>query len=516
MRAALAADPTHGVVVISKSSVQQSNSQWAQGGIAAVWNAEDNFESHAEDTVVAGQGLCDPAVVDHVVHEAPNRVQELIEWEGKISISPAPGKSRLREKVRASIQSRSRTVGDATGREIMRTVLERASHFSNIQLLENTDHRSDHSPRQVHRRDHLVRRGWHSDDLGQGNDSCHGGLCRPFTRETTNPPLATGDGLAMAYRGGRNCKTWSSCSSTRPSCMSPVPRVISSVKRCEGRVPYLRDSRGQRFMPNYDKREACAWRYCCSIDCPADGLTKHPCVYLDQRHFDPKVVRERFPGIAAAFAKCGLDFARGLIPVLVRGPITWWGDCRPILMGERPCRAFGPAVKLRPPDFMERIVSPPIACSKHLSSASCPDDSRARSWRNRFPLIRSSPWSIATPTASGRNSMWRTSGTRFKASCFGRSASSEIGRDWKTPAGREFLVAICACRSNSPNPPGWELQNMLLVAEVMIDLPESGQSSRGTHFRSDYPEVNDQIWRIHLASRRGQDHFDRIPLATAF
>ena len=514
MRAALAVDPSQAVLVTSKSSVQQSNSQWAQGGIAAVWNAEDNFESHAEDTVVAGQGLCNPAVVDHVVHEAPDRVHELIEWGANFDLT-GTGEVALTREGGHRFNRILHALGDATGREIMRTVLDRASHFSNIQLLENT----------------------FTIDLITQNGRCVGvitwsegagiqmiwaketilatGGCGAVYRETTNPPLATGDGLAMAYRAGAQLQDMEFMQ-FHPTVLyvaGSARHLISEAVRGEG--AYLRDCRGQRFMPSYDKRAELAPR-----DIVAQSIvrqmtaTKHPCVYLDQRHLDPTVVRERFPGIAAACAKCGLDFAKDLIPVrpgahYMVGGLTTDIDGRTSLPGLWACGEVAAtglhgANRLASNSLLEALVFGE-SCGRLASRLVTEQISTYQI----VPLEHRHPNGVGVEldVADIRNSL---QSLMFRQVGIERDGEGLEDARFQVDFWSQYVMPV-----EFSSPPGWELQNMLLVAEMMIESARERTESRGTHFRSDFPSSNDQTWRYHLASRRGQDHFDRIPLATA-
>ncbi|HEY2838153.1 MAG TPA: FAD-dependent oxidoreductase, partial [Pirellulales bacterium] len=136
LRAALAADPSLSVLVITKDSLLQSNSSYAQGGIARVLDPEDRFENHVADTLAAGGDLCDPAVVEMVVREAPERIGELIQWganfdkeAGSLALGREGGHSHFRIV---------HALGDATGKEVMRAVIERVKRLPNLETWQNT------------------------------------------------------------------------------------------------------------------------------------------------------------------------------------------------------------------------------------------------------------------------------------------------------------------------------------------------------------------------------------------
>ena len=201
LRAALEVPAGLDVLVVTKDNIQQSNSTYAQGGIAGVLSPEDRFENHIEDTLTAGAGLCDRDVVEMVVREAPEQINDLIRWgthfdeeDGQLALTREGGHSH-RRIVHA--------LGDATGHEVMRAIIERAGQAANVTIWDNT----------------------FTLDLLTHDGACVGALvCRPrrdrlliwakqtilasggagmVYRETTNPPVATGDGMAAAYRAGR-------------------------------------------------------------------------------------------------------------------------------------------------------------------------------------------------------------------------------------------------------------------------------------------------------------------------
>ncbi|MGA2061504.1 MAG: FAD-binding protein, partial [Thermoguttaceae bacterium] len=200
MRAALAIDPSLSVVMITKDGVVQSNSNVAQGGIAGVLDPADRFENHVEDTLVAGGSLCDRQVVERVVCQSPQRIQELIDWG--VQFDHAGDRLALAREGGHSHDRIAHALGDATGKEIMRVAIRRVQALSNVFIWENT----------------------FTIDLLTHDGSCHGALvwnsrhgktmvwakqtilasggAGQVYRETTNPEVATGDGMAMAYRAG--------------------------------------------------------------------------------------------------------------------------------------------------------------------------------------------------------------------------------------------------------------------------------------------------------------------------
>src|SRR5262245_6550351 len=200
LRAALDVQPPLAVLVVTKDSLDESSSTYAQGGIAGVLDPEDQFESHIEDTIEAGKGLCDRDVVEMVVREAPQHILQLAEWG--TNFDRAGDKLALTREGGHSFRRIVHALGDATGREVMRAVIQRAREAANVRIWERA----------------------FTVDLMTQDNRCHGALifhadrgktlvwakqtilstggAGQLYRETTNPSIATGDGLAIAYRAG--------------------------------------------------------------------------------------------------------------------------------------------------------------------------------------------------------------------------------------------------------------------------------------------------------------------------
>ena len=238
LRAALEIPTGLDVLVVTKDKIQQSNSNFAQGGIAGVMSPEDRFENHIEDTIAAGGGLCHRDIVEKVIREAPAQINDLVRWgthfdeeDGHLALTREGGHSH-RRIVHA--------LGDATGFEVMRAIIERTGQAANITLWDDT---------------------FTLDLLTEANACVGAAVWRPgqgltliwakqtilasggtgmVYRETTNPPVATGDGMAAAYRAAPSCATWNSCSSTRRFSTSPASSWLFTRGRPRRRGTYLR------------------------------------------------------------------------------------------------------------------------------------------------------------------------------------------------------------------------------------------------------------------------------------
>src|SRR5947207_14049232 len=340
LRAALSVPHGLNVLVVTKDVLQQSNSNYAQGGIAGVLSPKDRFENHIEDTLTAGAGLCDRAIVELVVREAPDQINDLIAWGthfdeegGQLALTREGGHSQ-RRIVHA--------LGDATGHEVMRAIIDRARQASNITLWDNTftidllTHQRVCTGALVHRPSNLdpvISGQWSVASKNDGFSAtghwplatmliwakqtilASGGAGMVF-RETTNPPVATGDGMAAAYRAGAELRDMEFMQ-FHPTVLYVAGSsrfLISEAVRGEG--AYLRDKIGKRFMLDVDPRAELAPR-----DVVAQAIvrcmerTKHANVYLDLRHLDPALVLRRFPGIDKVCRGFGINITTDLIPI---------------------------------------------------------------------------------------------------------------------------------------------------------------------------------------------------------
>ena len=315
LRAALEIPPELSVLVVTKDRVAESNSSYAQGGIAGVLGGDDKFENHVEDTLAAGDGLCDRAVVEAVVREAPAEIEKLIGWGTRFDVES--GALALTREGGHSHRRIVHALGDGTGHEVMRAVIARAFSRPNITLLDDTftlDLLTDVGGQCVGATVRPTVGGpvcvWAKQTV------LASGGCGMIYRETTNPPVATGDGMAAAYRAGAVLRDMEFMQ-FHPTVLyvaGSARFLVSEAVRGEG--AYLRDCHGERFMVTSDPRAELAPR-----DIVARAIfrtmeqTRHPNVYLDLSHLPPELVASRFPGIGKVCAQYGLDIAKDRIPV---------------------------------------------------------------------------------------------------------------------------------------------------------------------------------------------------------
>jgi L-aspartate oxidase len=499
-RAVLAIDPGLSVVIVTKDSLAQSNSSHAQGGVACVVDPRDRFEDHTEDTLLAGGSLCDRRVVEQVVREAPKRIEELIAWG--VQFDQHNNSLALAREGGHSHDRIVHALGDATGKEIMRVVSGRVQELKNLQIWENT-FTLDLLTQQGVCRGALVWNDRHGKTIIWAKQTILAtGGAGQFYRETTNPEVATGDGMAIAYRAGAELSDLEFVQ-FHPTVLyiaGSGRHLISEAVRGAG--AWLVDRQGRRFMSDYDPRGELAPRDVVSLAIVAQmEKTRHPHVFLDLAHLDPQWVRNRFPGIAAVCAEFDLDITRDRIPVrpgahYMMGGVTVDLEGRSSLpglwaAGEVTSSGLHGANRLASNSLMEAMVYGAHAGEgASQAAAAMPDDFQALAVEN--PSIESviEPLNMADIRNSLKSLMWRDVGVRRDAEGLA-DAADNINHWCRYVLSRQFS-----------NPIGWELQNMLCVARLMIEAALLRQESRGAHCRTDFPETDDERWNRHLTFRR--------------
>ena len=495
LRAANAVASNQSVFVVTKDVLQESNSNYAQGGIAGVLDPEDCFESHVSDTLAAGGNLCEREVVEMVIREGPRRIEELVQWgtqfdssEGEFLLGREGGHSRER-----IVHAR----GDATGAEIMRAVIEKTRKADHIEIWENAftvdlltyEGRCrgavivDHHGRTV-----MV---WAKETL-----LCTGGTGQVY-RESTNPSVATGDGTSLAYRAGVELRDMEFVQ-FHPTVLyiaGSSRSLITEAVRGEG--AHLVDANGHRFMPDYDDRAELAPRDVVSQSIVRQmEQSKHSNVYLDLSHLNADHVHKRFPGIADACAKFGLDIAVDRIPVRPGahyeiGGVTVDRQGRTSMpglwaAGEVTSSGLHGANRLASNSLLEGLVygaHAGIAASR--AAAEQPSKMEALPISN--PIAnRDTKFDVADVRVSLKTLMGRLAGVERSAEGL-REASDSI---------RSFGAYVMTHQFN--NVEGWELQNLMLTASCIVEAAMVRTESRGVHFRSDYPVPRDDQWRRHL------------------
>jgi L-aspartate oxidase len=499
-RAALATDPALSVLMITKDGLTESNSSHAQGGIASVLDPEDCFEDHVADTLTAGGSLCDREVVERVVREAPQRIEELVAWGTRFDRS---GERLALGREGGHAHNRiAHALGDATGKEVMRAVTERLRELDHMEVWENT-FTVDLLTIGGVCRGALVWNSLHGKTLVWAKQTilASGGVGQIY-RETTNPAVATGDGMAIAYRAGAELRDMEFMQ-FHPTVLyiaGGERHLISEATRGEG--AWLVDRHGHRFMPDYDPRGELAPRDVVSLAIVSQmEKTRHPNVYLDLTHLDRQRVLSRFPGIAALCAEFDLDITRDRIPVrpgahYMMGGVTVDAEGRTTLpglwaAGEVTATGLHGANRLASNSLLEALVYGAHAGEgASRAAAQQHDDFSALPVEN--PRIESppgEPLNLDDIRAALKSLMWRNVGVRRDAE--GLEEARQNASHWcRYVLARQFADTY-----------GWELQNMLCVARLMIQAALERRETRGSHVRTDFPCTDDARWNRHLVFR---------------
>ena len=499
LRAAMAVDQAYSVLVVTKDDIQQSNSNYAQGGIAGVLDPDDRFEDHISDTILAGGTLCDADVVEMVVRAAPEQIQQLIEWGAQFDHES--GELMLGREGGHSARRIVHALGDSTGREVMRAVIQRARAQPNVAIWEDT-FTLDLLTHEGRCRGGLVwNRGlgktmvWAKQTI-----MCTGGAGQIY-RETTNPSVATGDGYAAAFRAGAELRDMEFMQ-FHPTVLyiaGSSRSLITEAIRGEG--AHLVDRNGHRFMTDYDERGELAPRDVVSQSIVSQmEETRHPSVYLDMSHLDAKFVRNRFPGIAAACAEFGIDITQDQVPVrpgahYMIGGVTVDARGRTTLpgllaAGEVTSSGLHGANRLASNSLLEGLVyGAHVGEEANRVVAELPDDFQALPLQNPVVDQVSESLDLVDIRNSLQSLMWRSAGVRRDGDRLA-DASKTIENWCRYVLVRQF-----------DDPSGWELQNLLAIAQIMIRGATERTESRGVHLREDHPETNNEAWQRHLAYR---------------
>lgn len=496
----------HGeVLVITKESLGESNTHYAQGGIAvAAAGDREDLALHVHDTVSAGDGLVYQPAAQVLVSEGPQRVAELIEWGTRFD-SEAGRLLRTRE----GAHSRPRILhanGDATGAEISRSLVAHARAHPRIRFAEWTmvtrfvvadgrvigaelasadpDH-DDSGPRQVGARSILIASG------GAGQ----------VYSDTTNPAVATGDGLALALEAGAELADMEFYQ-FHPTAFSleGAPRfLLSEALRGEG--AYLRNDRGERFMERYHPLLELAPRDVVARAITREGMDGEPgasrVVHLDMRHVKNVDLHQRFPGISAFLARYSLDLSRDLIPVRpaahylmggIRTDLHGRTTVRGLYAaGEAACTGVHGANRLASNSLLEGLVFGARA-AKAMLEDNLPLQPVASELLSPLPLEPGEMNLVEVYVMHLRRAMWANGGLLRSAATLqlGLSAQAECetGLAYFARQGKRSRVLF-------------ETQSMASVARAVLCSALARQESRGAHFRNDFPQHDDTRFLKH-------------------
>lgn len=502
LRAAIEAAEKLNVIIICKGTLEESNTWLAQGGIASVFNADDSFESHIADTLNTGCGLSDEKVVDMVVHRGPGLIKQLLEW--------GAGFDMAGDKIATTLEgghSHSRIAhanGDETGRVITETLVRKAKENPNIKIIENfyaidllTNDNNDCIGIIGYDNQREPQIIWSASMI-----LASGGAGRLY-RETTNPKVATADGLAMAYRAGVVLSDMEMIQfhPTTLYIAGASRALITETLRGEGAI--LLDSKGKAFMTEYDDAAELAPRDIVSRAILTQMLkTKSTHVYLDIRHFDKDHFKKRFPTISELCESFDIDVSKELIPVrpsahyIIGGVKTDINAATSIrnlyACGEAAATGLHGANRLGSNSLLEGLVFGKIAGISAMQQAKA-DVSLMKhpSIRYKVPHSDRTRLDAVDVTNSLRALMWRNVGITRKAKPLREAI--EIIWFWQ-----RYVMD-----KTFDSPKGWQCQNMLTVCELMAQSALDRKESRGVHFRSDFPQIDNEHFKKHIEISRG-------------
>jgi len=322
--------PDKTIIVATKDNKEESNTKYAQGGIAVVWDKLDSFESHIADTLRAGDYENDEEVVRMIIENAPERIKELINWGADFDFKSENNYDLGKEGGHSA--NRILHHKDITGFEVQMTLLQQIEKLSNIELLPHhfaidliTQHHTEGKKLQFGDTDIRCFGAYIMDEISQEIDTyaaaitilATGGAGQTYA-STTNPVVATGDGIAMAYRANAEVADMQYVQFHPTSLYEPGKSpafLISEAVRGFG--AYLRNSAGKRFMLEVDERAELASRDIVSRAINIElNKTGDNCVYLDCTHLDQKAFIHHFPNIVEKCKSLGVNVAKDFIPVV--------------------------------------------------------------------------------------------------------------------------------------------------------------------------------------------------------
>lgn len=497
LRAALEAAERGTVIVATKAAAEESNTRYAQGGIAAALHtAEDSWEKHAKDTVEVGGGLCGDEVVNTVCREGAEDVKELIKW-GAAFDRRADGELNFAQEGGHSLPRILHATGDATGMEVERVLLTRARANPRIRFLEHAfcldlltvDGECQGALVWDHSQGYQVV-------VARATVLASGGAGRVY-RETTNPAVATGDGLAAAFRAGAVIEDMEFIQfhPTTLYVAGAARALVSEALRGEG--ARLVDRNGVRFMlAAHDLAELAPRDVVSRAIVKRMRETDDTSVYLDLTHLPGDATRARFPGIDRLCRSYGLDLTRDRIPVRPSAHYTIGGVAvdmngattvpRLFAAGEASCTMLHGANRLGSNSLLEGLVFGRRAGGAAASLAASTVGTVARfAIDHRLEQQTRTDIDIEDATSALRAVMWRE--VAIERDAPGLTRALERIRFWSS----YILPSVFA------GPRGWELQNMLTVAWLIASRALAREESRGAHHRLDHTKRDDERFRFH-------------------
>ncbi len=511
---ALKAAASGTVAIVTKRSLPDSNTAWAQGGVACVISGEDSFDLHIKDTLTAGAGLCDEEAVRTVVTEGPERIAELMRLGMHFDERTVENGERELDLGKEGGHSKRRVLHfqDATGMEIERTLIAQVHAHPDITIMEN----------------HMAVDFLTTGKLGYAmQNACVGlyvldettgavetlrtditvlatGGCGKVYLYSTNPDVATGDGVAMAWRAGASISNMEFIQ-FHPTCLyQPQAKSFLVSEAVRGEGGHLVDKSGRRFMAKHHPLEELAPRDIVARAIDAEmKRTGSKCVYLDITHKPADFVKSRFPTIYETCLKFGIDITSEPIPVVpaahyqcggVKTDLNGETTLRGLYaIGEVACTGLHGANRLASNSLLEGLVLAHRAFEKTTRNRKPREPFDLPDWRPGMVQDVDELVVIYHNWDEIRRLMWdyvgivRTDKRLLRAATRLRNLQTEIQEFyWNFKVTTDLL----------------ELRNLVAVAALIVDCAISRKESRGLHYTLDYPETDDAKFHRNTTMRR--------------
>jgi L-aspartate oxidase len=524
----------HGqVLVVTKESLGESNTHYAQGGIAVALSGEEDVALHLQDTEYAGDGLVHRPAAEILVTEGPQRVEELIQWGTQFDRGKEEGKLLLAREAAHSLPRILHAHGDATGAEISRALLATAKQHPRIRFADWTmianlvveDHRAVAADLfSLEKQGGLEKQGRESVDpnslqriRARAILIASGGAGQVYS-DTTNPAVATGDGIALAAQAGAELADMEFYQ-FHPTALSipGVPRfLLSEALRGEG--AYLRNDRGERFMERYHPQLELAPRDVVARAIAREGMGEQPGetreVYLDMRHVSKEAsggvdLNHRFPGISRFLGAHGLSLHRDLIPVrpaahYLMGGIRTDLSGRTTLKGlyaagEAACTGVHGANRLASNSLLEGLVFGARAAKAILADEL--DVPAADTLESAITLLETSEAALVEALITQlQRTMWAHAGLLRQASTLQQGIAEreavELSLDRFAQQGKASRRLF-------------EARALASIAHSIQSAALARTESRGAHYRNDYPKHDDENFLKHSVELNHQIYFEQ-------
>ncbi|MBD3346959.1 MAG: L-aspartate oxidase [Chitinivibrionales bacterium] len=499
------------VVIITKKSNTDSNSNRAQGGIACVLDPDDDFSRHIDDTLETGKGLSNTDAVEILVNEGPERIKELLSWGVQFSRSTDSKAYASLDLGREGGHTANRIVHakDLTGQEVEATLLNLVNRLPNVTLFQNhyaieliTNHHVKNPPQKNRCYGAYILDTEKNRIFSlQAKVTClaTGGVGKTYLH-TTNPEIATGDGIAMSFRAGAEIRNMEFIQ-FHPTMLyhkNSDSFLISEAVRGFGAV--LKNHDGEKFMDSYHPMKSLAPR-----DAVAQAIDKEmkksgkPCVYLDITHISGSKTKQRFPNIYSRCKELGLDITKDLIPVVpaahyLCGGIWVNSNSHSSIdtlyaCGENSCTGVHGANRLASNSLLEALVFSYRAvhdARNRLSSIPFIDERRIPPWDDSG-TVETEEWILLSHNLHEiQTTMWDYVGI-VRSTLRLQRAYRRINLLQKEI--EDFY------KRTRITPPVLDLRNVVTVAKLIVTSALRRHESRGLHFTTDFPGVNSRYWK---------------------